>query len=300
MLEEVRTLKSLDRLPANLLKSYHLTPSITHRKLVESDLGALKYLHDALFPIDYHESFFTRAVRGDGIVGWAAVLPQSEAPERLPDATTVFVGNEQIVGFITGRAFSVREIPPTDRRLLGLDAPEHDETMIFYILTLGVAEAFRKQGIARSLLDRIEAHAAQTGCIAMYLHVISYNEAATKFYSRAGFSCVAELPNFYHIQTGRALYADVKNYDAYIYIKEIKTPAAESPPHSYIAATSIWDLWSEFTMVCLPFGENPRRRRDGYKDLEMSKIPEVAPAPGWLRGLFTSKPASRRGIEHIA
>ena len=299
------SLKSLDQLqaPSNLLTSYYWTPSVAHRRLIENDLGALKYLHDALFPINYHESFFIRAVRGDGIIGWAAVLPQTEASERFPDATTVFVGNEQFVGFITGREFGLHEIPATDRRLLGLEGPEHDDSMILYILTLGVAESFRKHGIATSLLKRMEAHAAQSGCIALYLHVISYNEAATKFYSRSGFNRVAELQNFYHIQTGRALHADIKNYDAYIYSKEIKKPLEElnHPRHALTpSTTSIWTLWAAISKLCLSLWRNSRQRKDILDNGIESMAPDVVAAPGWLRGLFTGKPSARRGIEHIA
>ena len=202
------------------------TPSIVHRKLAEPDLGALRVLHQHLFPIDYDASFYEGAVdSSDDILGIAAVLPQTPANsnlyERFPDATTVFVGNEQLVGFITAKEFKIHEIPPTDRLLLGYSEQHYDNEKIMYILTLGVAESFRKQGIARSLLSRVETQAAKSGCSALYLHVITYNNAAAQFYQRSGFSLITELKDFYYIKTGRALYPDVRNYDAYVFKKEV-------------------------------------------------------------------------------
>jgi len=170
------------------------------RSLAPQDYGALKHLHDKIFPIDYDASFFERATTQNGIAGWAAVAPQrASQTERLPDAMDVFVGNEQLVGFVTGRMFDTREIPAADRRLLGFGS-DHVDGKVVYILTLGVVPRFRHKGIAATLLKCLEEHARLHGCMAMYLHVISYNEAARQFYARARFSMVAELPGFYYIQ----------------------------------------------------------------------------------------------------
>lgn len=62
------------------------------------------------------------------------------------------------------------------------------------------AQAYQRQGIARLLLDRVLAHAAQAGCHAVYLHVASFNQAAIAFYRRAGFRQLAHLPGFYTIK----------------------------------------------------------------------------------------------------
>ena len=278
--------------------------SIVHRKLAEADIGALQHLHRHLFPIDYDQSFFSRAALGDGILGYAAVAPFTQAaPEGIPDDTTVFVGNEQLVGFITAKELRVREIPISDRQLLGLAGSEYDDAALMYILTLGVAESFRKQGIARGLLERVEAAAAKAGCVALYLHVITYNDAASKFYEQSGFSCIAELKDFYFIQTGRALYPDVKNYDAYIFRKDIpRTLTLQQGSH-----LSMSYLWNQLTKVCMPCGGSVGHNYLGKKrawlrggSYENSEN-VIASAPTWLRGLFTGvKPHAQADSAHVA
>jgi ribosomal protein S18 acetylase RimI-like enzyme len=267
------------------------TPSIVHRKLAEPDLGALRLLHQHLFPIDYDASFYTSAVNGDGILGIAAVLPQtaesSNLDDRFPDPTTVFVGNEQLVGFITARQFKLHEIPPTDRQLLGFGSKQYDNETVMYILTLGVAESFRKQGIARSLLARVENQAAKAGCSALYLHVITYNVAAANFYQCSGFSLIRELKDFYYIKTGRALHPDVRNYDAYVFKKDVSSfqhdtinnenlNSSTAAGNAYLSSSSsshshssLYHLWEQFTKVCLPFGGgNYRRRKERYYQIQ--------------------------------
>jgi len=317
-----------------------LSPSIVHRNLAEPDLGALRILHRNLFPIDYDASFYNGAVKGDGILGIAAVLPQtantSNLDDRFPDSTTVFVGNEQLVGFITAREFKIHEIPPTDRQLLGFASQLYDNESIMYILTLGVAENFRKQGIARSLLACVEAHAANSGCIALYLHVITYNGAAAKFYGQSGFSLITELKDFYYIKTGRALYPDVRNYNAYVFKKEVSyhsdslkdtfnltsmttTTTGTAPTNaghsSSSYSSSFYHLWEQFTKVCLPFGGGSyRKRKERYHQTQQGKKEIIiasnhtssggkmsnAVAPSWLRGLFASISSPTGDSAHTA
>ncbi len=52
----------------------------------------------------------------------------------------------------------------------------------------------------------------------MFLHVITYNQGAIRLYSRAGFSCVGQLQNFYYINSGRQLDPSRQHYDAFIYL----------------------------------------------------------------------------------
>ena len=279
------------------------TPAIGHRKLKEEDIGALKHLHDVLFPIDYAPDFFQRACRGDGIIGYAAVLPQSHASDEFPDSTTVFVGNEQLVGFITAKELKVKEIPVVDRHLLALSDPQHDETTLLYILTLGVAETFRKQGVATQLLELVERQAACADVAKLYLHVIDYNEPAARFYENSGFTCIATLPNFYHIQTGRALDPNEKNYGAFLYAKDVVGGGAatlRSREYFQSSLSSMVYLWHQFAHVCLPFGGNSRNKKGKefrgvvvvsggrHSDKPGTATTAMSPPPMWLKNLFSS------------
>ena len=77
-------------------------------------------------------------------MGWPALLGLEQSifadlivPGRQPK------GNEQLVGFVTTRAFQLYECDPLDRALLGLSHRLLDHEKVSYILTLGVLPAFR-------------------------------------------------------------------------------------------------------------------------------------------------------------
>ena len=66
-----------------------------------------------------------------------------------------------------------------------------------YLVTLDVAAAHSRNGIATSLLRAVEALAIADGCTSIQLHVHAGNTAARAFYQRLGFVTVDEVPDFY-------------------------------------------------------------------------------------------------------
>jgi [ribosomal protein S18]-alanine N-acetyltransferase len=79
-----------------------------------------------------------------------------------------------------------------------------------YVVTLDVAERYRKQGVARGLMLEAETSAA-TRARRMELHVFVGNEGAIRFYERMGYVRVGVRPGFY----GEA------GLDAFVYRKEL-------------------------------------------------------------------------------
>jgi ribosomal protein S18 acetylase RimI-like enzyme len=72
--------------------------------------------------------------------------------------------------------------------------------LVAYIMTLASTSAYRRRGIASRLLSSCIDHAVSNRrCGAIYLHVITYNEAAIAFYSKNGFARVGTLLNYYLI-----------------------------------------------------------------------------------------------------
>ena len=56
---------------------------------------------------------------------------------------------------------------------------------VMYILTLGTAHGHRRRGVAQRLLDEAVAYAETANgyrCAAVFLHVVTYNDAAIRFY----------------------------------------------------------------------------------------------------------------------
>lgn len=105
---------------------------IVYRALSPSDKPDLKRLHDNIFPIDYHDDFFSRAVTGSGIISFAAVL--SPSGRLTQDSETA---DETLLGFITACERSSSEIPMVHKqsRIAELSGRKS-----LYILTLGVTE----------------------------------------------------------------------------------------------------------------------------------------------------------------
>jgi ribosomal protein S18 acetylase RimI-like enzyme len=63
--------------------------------------------------------------------------------------------------------------------------PWPEPAQVMYILTLGTAHFHRRRGVAQALLRRQLRHAlaaADFRCRAVFLHVITYNDAAISFY----------------------------------------------------------------------------------------------------------------------
>jgi ribosomal protein S18 acetylase RimI-like enzyme len=58
----------------------------------------------------------------------------------------------------------------------------------WYINTLGVATGFRRQGLARLLLDHVSKRALQNGTQCLSLHVYENNIEAIKLYESCGFT----------------------------------------------------------------------------------------------------------------
>jgi GNAT superfamily N-acetyltransferase len=96
-------------------------------------------------------------------------------------------------------------------RLL-ISNPERHDTL-FYIMTLGTVAEYRHFGLATQLLqwlfDVLEEEHAKCGAI--YLHVLTQNQAAIRLYERHGFYRVQEIPNYYTIQGA--------HYNCYLYAK---------------------------------------------------------------------------------
>lgn len=62
-----------------------------------------------------------------------------------------------------------------------------DEPTTAYIWTIEVLPAFRRMGVATSLLECAVVSAREAGCAAIALHVDEKNQNAIALYERAGF-----------------------------------------------------------------------------------------------------------------
>jgi ribosomal-protein-alanine N-acetyltransferase len=84
------------------------------------------------------------------------------------------------------------------------------EVQTGYVVTLDVAPAWRRRGLARRLMEDVEAKVGAAGGVGMALHVFNGNTAAMQFYESMGYGRVGMAEGFY----GRGL-------DGLVYRKRI-------------------------------------------------------------------------------
>ena len=80
-----------------------------------------------------------------------------------------------------------------------------------YVVTLDVAETWRRRGLARMLMREAEKRAVAAGARWMELHVFTGNESAIRFYERLGYERIAMRRRFY----------GAEGLDAFAYRKEL-------------------------------------------------------------------------------
>jgi ribosomal protein S18 acetylase RimI-like enzyme len=73
---------------------------------------------------------------------------------------------------------------------------EHDPGSA-YIWTIEVLPAFRRMGVAKQLLTRVEESAREAGCAAVVLHVSERNLSGLALYEAAGYMRIGVDPEYY-------------------------------------------------------------------------------------------------------
>jgi len=218
---------------------------IRYRDPIRSDLSPFRLLCEQTFPIRYGEKFYDslldkslatskEAVPGSGIVTIVATSSRSEASERFKVQKVynyddnddipppVYTGkldlcdfetesDEVVVGGLSCRLFvgSLCEDKNVSK------CQDEKGATLLYIMTLVTLPMFQRCGIASELVSRCVAYGkSNPGCVAVYLHVITYNRAAVRFYESRGFKYVSRIKDFYKIKG--------KKYDCFLYKYEIR------------------------------------------------------------------------------
>ncbi|XP_070580154.1 N-alpha-acetyltransferase 60-like [Ptychodera flava] len=158
--------------------------SVHLRFLCSDDLAEVKRLCRDWFPVEYPESWYEEITSNAKFFSLAAIL------------------DRKIVGLIVSEVKVKGRIHKEDADILALSFPSH--TQVAYILSLGVVERYRRQGIATLLLDSLVSYLTsgdKSNVKAIYLHVLASNTTAIKFYEHRNFKRHNYLPYYYSIQT---------------------------------------------------------------------------------------------------
>ena len=132
------------------------------RPITPGDAGALAAVHALALDEPWPEAAFEALMPGPGVFGYAVTLPDA------------------LAGFCIARSV--------------VDEAE--------ILTLAVAPASRRQGVARAVLRSCIDTASLGGARSMFLEVAADNHGALGLYVQAGFIQVGRRPAYYATRSG--------------------------------------------------------------------------------------------------
>jgi len=150
------------------------------------DIDQVKILCRDWFPIEYPDTWYQEITSNPRFFSLAATL------------------NGTIIGLIVAETKELGQLAKEDRSLLA--SCFRSGTKVGYILSLGVSQQFRKQGIASLLLDQLISHLTSeqfSQVKALYLHVLTTNTQAISFYEHRGFQVHSFLPYYYAIKGKR-------------------------------------------------------------------------------------------------
>uniref|UniRef100_A0A1B6BXA0 N-alpha-acetyltransferase 60 n=1 Tax=Clastoptera arizonana TaxID=38151 RepID=A0A1B6BXA0_9HEMI len=153
------------------------------RFLCPSDLPEVMSLCQDWFPIDYPYNWYEDITSNPRFYSLAAVY------------------DGIIIGLIVAEIKSYSKLNREDKDIL---SPSFGKcTCLGYILSLGVSESHRRNGIASLLLDNLVSHLTvpeNEDCKAIFLHVLTTNSAAIHFYEHRNFRLHTFLPLYYSIK----------------------------------------------------------------------------------------------------
>jgi len=156
-------------------------PDFKLRPLRADDVTQLKYLHTQWFPVEYPNSWY-HDITSD--------------TERY--MTLAAVQEDTIIGLVVTELRQSKSCSPDEIALL--DRAQLRDSILTYIMTLGVRQPFRRMGIAsvlvKEILSRLKTLSEVKG---VYLHVLASNKHAIKFYESLGFGCCEFIPHYYSI-----------------------------------------------------------------------------------------------------
>ncbi|UJR21222.1 hypothetical protein I4U23_024318 [Adineta vaga] len=181
-------------------ESFHILPnsniSITFRFLRPGDQSEVKSLCHDWFPVEYPDKWYDDIVHNKKYFSLAAC-----------DVCT-----QQILGLIVATILPLGSCNREDQQIL------HKifslTTSVCYILILGVAKEYRRQGLANLLLENLlNTLSNYETCKAVYLHVLYSNKSAIQFYQTKSFQYRKHLPYYYLIKG--------QHFDAYCFTRYI-------------------------------------------------------------------------------
>mmetsp|Transcript_30112 Transcript_30112/g.36795 ORF Transcript_30112/g.36795 Transcript_30112/m.36795 type:complete len:319 (+) Transcript_30112:13-969(+) len=231
---------------------------VVFRPLKEGDKDTIRSLHEEWFPVrykdDFYDSLITNKMAGSGeplFSSVALLVPEDDEGKNESyeegngntgdgaSAIDIENGSNRVIGCVVG-SFVRSSRAPSEIGPLLIKNP-HRHSQMFYIMTLGATTEFRKMGLGTALVERcLQLAKRNKRCGVVYLHVITYNNAAIRFYEKLGFVRVTEIKDYYTIEG--------VNYNCYLYAKYIHgNQVTLSKGFFTILADWVTSVWNTLT-----------------------------------------------------
>ncbi|KAH9418830.1 N-alpha-acetyltransferase 60 [Dermatophagoides pteronyssinus] len=172
---------------------------IRMRFLNPSDLDVVRRLCQEWFPVRYPDAWYETIVNNHN--------------QRF--CSLVATINDEIVALLVTEIRSYQNLNYEDFGFLAKHFEHYDNIQVAYILTLGVVKRLRRRGIAtllvKNLIQNLQTISTlKNDCKAIYLHVLTTNMYAIRFYEKLQFQRYKLLPLYYSINDC--------SYDGYSYV----------------------------------------------------------------------------------
>lgn len=239
---------------------------ISFRPLHEGDRDQIQDLHEEWFPVRYKSEFYDELVRhrmvnsGEHLFTCAAIYHEEDPfikaenheCSRLVGAMEDVESDEDLIaGCIVGSFVMANRLNKDTMGLLVSDVMRF--TKLFYIMTVGVITEFRHRELGSTLVKKVISVVEQDNdCGAIYLHVITHNSAAIRFYEKLGFFRVKEIKDYYKIEG--------KTYNCYLYARYFHGNRGQRD-FFHLASTYLSLLWKQLTGASIFPGIQPASRR---------------------------------------
>lgn len=196
--------------------------SFRFRPIQPEDKDVVQKLHEEWFPVRYQTDFYEELAQqkmgGEPLYTSLAILP-----------------DQQVAACIVGAYVQTQRLSEPMRKMLVCDPSRY--TTMFYIMTLGTITECRHCGLATRLVTAcMETVEQDPSCGVLYLHVITFNTAAIRFYEKLGFERIQEIPNYYNING--------EQYNCFLYAKFYHGNRAPGLYGNLVSAVS--QLWRSF------------------------------------------------------
>mmetsp|Transcript_40725 Transcript_40725/g.127413 ORF Transcript_40725/g.127413 Transcript_40725/m.127413 type:complete len:167 (-) Transcript_40725:58-558(-) len=149
------------------------------RPMTAGDKDEVRALHEKWFPLRYADAFYDGAAKGE----YAGKPVINCIATDVAGKTAGII----IISFMSANGCGENDLIVDKERY----------PRVAYIMTIGVCDAFRRRKVGSRLLRwGIERAASDTSCGALFLHVITWNKAAMRFYARNEFRYVRSYPRY--------------------------------------------------------------------------------------------------------